>query len=195
MLTKAHVINLDRRKDRWDVVSKHLTEQRIDFVRFPAIDNKWMGCRDSHLAIMEQCKNDDQFLILEDDVEFLHTNNLLLLSLFQLPSDWDALYFGASPKEPQKWYSDNLFKLKTAHVTHAILWHNRKGGAVEYILSHREEIKKIDDYIATVIQPKFNCFVTFPMLATQRQTKSDTCQNVNVSTILTNYNKFCNVGD
>ena len=109
----------------------------------------------------------------------------------QLPSKWDCLYLGASPKEPQVRYSDNLFRLNNAHVTHAIIWHNRKDGAVDYILEHRNEINKIDDYFAKVIQPRFNCFVIYPMLCTQKQTKSDTCGRSDVSTIVNNYNRYC----
>ena len=190
-----YVINLDRRVDRWMYISGELARVGIEATRFPAVDAKpgWHGCRESHLSLMDMCKKEVVFVILEDDVQFLWENPLewIELALEELPLEWDCLYLGASPKEPQVRYSECLFELKNAHVTHAIIWHVREGGAVEYILEHRREINKIDDYFATVIQPNFNCFVTYPMIATQIQTQSDTCSRSDVSTILTNYNRFC----
>lgn len=187
-----YVINLDRRTDRLKHTEQEFSAEGLDFIRFSAFDTKpgWKGCRDSHIAIMELCKNEEKFAIFEDDVKFLMKLEGTI-GTEQLPTDWDCLYLGASPKEPQVRYSENLFRLKNAHVTHAIIWHNRKNGAVEYILSHRGDIRKYDDYLATVIQPMFNCFVIYPMVATQVQFQSDTCKRSDVSTILTNYNKYC----
>jgi len=188
---KTYVINLDRRTDRLEYITKHLSDHRIDFIRFSAIDNKWEGCRDSHLAIMEECKDDKVFMILEDDVQFVQPMKAMGDAVTQLPEDWDCLYLGASPKEPQVKYSPNLYKINNAHVTHAIVWRNREGGAVEYILEHRDDIQRIDDYFAKVIQPMFNCFLIYPLTAIQIQTQSDTCKRSNVSTIVTNYHKYC----
>jgi hypothetical protein len=128
---------------------------------------------------------------LEDDVQFLQPLDALYKSIAQLPEDWDCLYLGASPQEPQERYSKNLFRLKNAWCTHAILWHPRDSGAVGYILGHKGDIQKIDVFMADVIMPEFNCFITYPMVATQKQTQSDTCKRSDVSTILKNYNKFC----
>jgi hypothetical protein len=140
---------------------------------------------------MELCKDEEYFMILEDDVEVVEDLDYVSMAIEQLPKDWDCLYLGASPKEPQVRYSDNLFRLKNAHVTHCIMWHNRPGGAVEYILAHRDEIRKIDDFFANIVQPQFNCFVCYPMVMSQKQFQSDTCTRSDVSTILTNYTNFC----
>lgn len=163
--------------------------------RFSALerDKGWMGCRDSHLAILRmEMGHGNTFMVLEDDVVLTPlTNYVVEEAMSQLPSDWDMLYLGCSPKEPQERYSDNLFKVKNAHVTHAIIWNDRENGAVSYILSHAEEIEKIDDYFATVIQPKFNCFVVYPMVATQSDSQSDIAKHSDVSTIVYNYKKYC----
>ncbi len=188
-----YIINRDDRPERYAHAKAELLAHRMDAIRFPAIITKpgWMGCRDSHLAIMDKCKEEKEFFILEDDILILDVPNYYPIAYSELPEDWDALYLGASPKEPQEWYSTHLYKLKNAHTTHAIVWHNRTNGAVEYILSHKHHIKKIDDYFATVIQPKFNCFVISPMMITQKQFSSDTCKKSDVSTIHANYLKFC----
>lgn len=190
---RAYCINLDRRPDKWAYMRTEFERMYIRVTRFSALDTKpgWKGCRDSHLAVMELCKDENMFIIYEDDVQFLEDRAAMSRAIAQLPDDWDCLYFGASPKEPQERYSENLFRLKNAHVTHAILWRNRHDGAVKYILNHREDIGKFDDYLATVIQPKFNCFVAYPLIATQIQFQSDTCGRSDVSTIVLNYNKYC----
>jgi len=191
----VHVINLDRRVDRWAVVREHLHDVGISPIRFTGIDKKpgWKGCRDSHLALFEKCKEDTVFMILEDDVQFLWEDPMewIYTSLDELPLEWDALFLGASPQEPQERYSEHLFELRNSFTTHAIIWRYRTEGAVEYILKHKEEINKIDVYFRDVIFPKFNCFLTWPLIATQRQTKSDCCTHSDLSTIKRNYNKYC----
>jgi len=192
---KTYLINLNRRTDRWKVVSKHLAERDIHAIRFPAIETKpgWHGCRDSHLALFDKCKKEVVFMILEDDVEFLWEDPLewVRAAIDELPLEWDALFLGASPQEPQERYSEHLYRLKNSFTTHAIIWHTREDGAVEYILDHRKEIGKIDVYLRDVIFPAFNCFLTWPLLATQRQTQSDCCSRSDLSTIVKNYNRFC----
>jgi GR25 family glycosyltransferase involved in LPS biosynthesis len=189
----SYVISLDKRVERWYYVREHLHDMDIHPIRFAAIETKlgWQGCRDSHIAILSKMQEGDVYAIYEDDVMFLESWDAVLRSISQLPVGWDCLYLGASPKEPQVRFSDNLFRLKNAHVTHAIVWNYRHYGAVEYIMTHISDIKKWDVYLAEVIQPKFNCFVTYPLVATQKQFKSDTCTRSDVSQIEKNYNFYC----
>ena len=188
----SYVINLDKRVERWYYVREHLAEVGIKPIRFSAIEAKpgWVGCRESHLRILSMTPPNDIVAIYEDDVKFLEPWESVLTSISQLPPLWDALYLGASPKEPQKRVDNNLFRLKNSHVAHAIIWNRREGGAVEYILSHQSDIRKIDDFYAHEVQPKFNCYVTYPICATQRQFQSDTCIRSDVSTIDKNYTKY-----
>ena len=163
------VINRDDRPERWVDVQKELIQYGIKPTRFFAeiTTPGWVGCRESHLSLLEQNKDEEHLLVFEDDVVFLQDPVFLMGQAFlELPSDWDCVYFGASPKEPQEKYSEHLFRLKNAHTTHAIMW-NMKGEAVPYVLKHRDEIRKWDDYLASVIQPRFNYFVVFPMVATR----------------------------
>ncbi len=189
----SYVINLDKRVERWYYVREELFSLGIKIIRFPAIETKpgWIGCRDSHLEILRKTPKGDMVAIYEDDVMFLEPWESVLRSISQLPVAWDCLYLGASPKETQKKINDNLFRLKNAHVTHAIIWNNRPSGAVSYILQNSGDIKKWDDYLATVIQPKFNCYITYPICATQKQFQSDTCTRSDVSQIIKNFNLFC----
>ena len=189
-----YVINLDKRVERWYYVREHMAEMGIKVTRFPAIEAKpgWVGCRESHLEILQKTPIGDIIAIYEDDVKFLETWESVLKSISQLPPSWDCLYLGASPKQPQERVSDNLFRLKNAHVTHAIVWNVRHNGAVQYLLSHKSDVKKIDDFYAQKLQYLFNCFVCYPMVATQKDfNQSDTCHRSDVSSILKNYNLFC----
>lgn len=186
----TYVINLDRRADKWVYMRTELDRVGLRVIRMSAIDTKpgWVGCRLSHLMALSKC-DIEPTMILEDDVKFLCNLSLIDMAKKQLPSDWDVLYLGASPKQPQERYSTNLFRLKNAHCLHAYVINNNNG-CVDYILDNYDNIKKIDDFFATAVQDEFNCFITYPMLATQIQFQSDTCKRSDVSTILKNYTKF-----
>ena len=191
---KNFVINLDKRVDRWAWAREHFHDKGIQITRFSGIPAKpgWKGCRDSHLALLEKNKSEVAFGIFEDDCEFIGDPSLLEVAIRELPSDWDCLYLGASPQEPQERYSDHLFRLKNAWCTHAIIWHTREGGAVEYILKNREKINKFDVFLSQEVFPNFNCFLIYPLLCTQYQSQSDCCSHSDLSTIVKNYNKYCN---
>jgi GR25 family glycosyltransferase involved in LPS biosynthesis len=188
-----YVINLHRRPERLDAMREELKKQGLNAKLFTAIDSKigWQGCRDSHLAVLDKCQKDPFFIILEDDCTFVEDISYLDECVRQLPKEWDCLYLGGSPRKPQERYSDNLFKANGVYTTHAILWHTRKGGAVEYILSHKDDIEKIDNYFASVIQPLLNCYLSYPLILSQTQTQSDTCRRSDTSTIIKNFNAFC----
>ena len=191
----AYVINRDDRPQRLSDTIEELRKAGLNAKRFKAIINKrgWKGCRDSHLAVMELCKKETYFMVFEDDVKFLgRVTEPVYNAMKQLPDDWDMLYLGCSPQKPQERYSENLFRVDKAWCLHAVIWHNRVDGAVEYMLNHRSGIPKIDVYLSEVIHPRFNCFTIYPMLATQRVTnQSDTCLRSDVLTIENNYTKYC----
>jgi hypothetical protein len=190
---RAYVINLDRRADKWAYMRTELERMNIRVTRFPAINTKpgWKGCRDSHLAVMELCKDENMFTVYEDDVTFLGGMQAIRDSFNELPYDWDMLSLGCSPQEPFERYSPHLFKMGRAWTLHAVIWRNREGGAVEHILANKDRIGKIDVFFSEEVYPKFNCFVTYPLVCTQVQFSSDTCTRSDASTIMTNYNNFC----
>jgi GR25 family glycosyltransferase involved in LPS biosynthesis len=189
-----YIINRADRPDRLTDIRQQLAFQELNGHRFEAIEGGWRGCRDSHLALLEKCKKDVSFLILEDDSLFVEDiNPYLQLALEQLPKNYDMLMLGGSPQQPQERYSDNLFKARNVKTTHSILWHTRFNGAVEWILSHKDFTTnaKWDDFLIEWIQSCFNCFMTYPLICTQRQTRSDIAKRSDVSTIVKNFNKYC----
>jgi GR25 family glycosyltransferase involved in LPS biosynthesis len=191
----VHLINRQDRPERLSHAKEQLSLMGFNARRFDAVigHKGWDGCRDSHLALLEKNKNEPFHLVFEDDIEFIGNTfeETIQEAIRELSPDWDALYLGANPTKPQEIYSDHLYLLNGAYCTHAIIWHNRKGGAVEYMLEHKDEILKIDVFISSVLMPKFNFFLTRPMIITQHQFQSDTCRRSDVSQILVNYEKYC----
>ena len=175
------VIHLPHRKDREEWFTSEFKRVKIEpiIVYGHKTEPGWKGCRDAHLNLMNFA--DDMFTIFEDDVEFVGAPRDYNRAVAQLPEDWDCLYMGGSPQSPQEKYSPNLFKATDTLTTHAIMWNKRKGGAVEYILEHREEVGKIDVFLKDVIQPKFNCFAMYPQMCVQHEgLGTDTCKRSDV---------------
>jgi hypothetical protein len=193
-----YLINLKRREDRLESAKREFENQDSSFYVFTAFDMMpgWLGCLRSHLQILRDHRErhkpmPSEFAIFEDDVKFrAHPVMVVILPIMdELPPDWDMLYLGCSPQEPFERYSEHLYKMGKNHTTHAIIWHYRPGGAIDYILSKDWDMK-YDLLLSEYIHPKFNCFCTYPLLATQHQTSSDCCKRSDLSTIEHNYKKY-----
>lgn len=189
----SYCINLDRRADKWAYVRTEFDRMGIRVNRFTAVNTKpgWKGCRDSHIAIMELCKGENMFTVYEDDVQFLTGLQTVTDSFNELP-DWDILSLGCSPQEPLTQYSPHLFKLdKTAWCMHAYMMNNNNG-LVDFVLENRDKIGKIDKWFSENVyaNPRFHCFLAYPLIVTQVQFQSDTCMRSDVSTISVQYDKY-----
>jgi glycosyl transferase, family 25 len=124
-----YVLNLDRRPDRWfgarqQLESMHLTKA----IRFPAIDKTpgWVGCFESHLAILQKALNDGvcNLLILEDDARlYSDWASIWQTAKKQIDAEWDMLYLGynlnPSSNIPPPFASSRLLRLNDALTTHA----------------------------------------------------------------------------
>ena len=118
----VQVLNLDRRPERWDLVSKKCSEAGVKCDRMPAVDGKeheltadekWLfrnvqyqllrgkgpvGCALSHLAFWRTVANGPEYantggILLEDDSPPSHNFRNLLQTLHsQLPADFDLVY-------------------------------------------------------------------------------------------------------
>lgn len=196
MKSSIYCINLDRRTDKWDGAKKEFQRVGIydNMIRFPAYEGRWRGCRDSHIAVMRLAQYDDMVIIFEDDPRFL-VDDIDPLCIYkpsfrELPDDWDVLYFGGSPQDPQAKYSEHLYHAHNVICMHAYAINN-KNHCIDFVLEHKKDIAKIDLFFAQVVQEYFKCFLTKPMVCTQRQYQSDTCGKSDVSTIVRNYDKYC----
>lgn len=189
----VYCINLAHRQDKWDLSQKEAQKLGVSLIRFDAIKHRvgHAGCRASHLSLLGKVKDEGEFMIVEDDFKILVDDPVAVVEAAhsQLPADWDMLYLGATLNEPLVRYSDNLFVLKRAWATQAIIYNNQNG-VVDYIL-HNHNTKKFSVYLSAVIQDKFKCFITYPMVATQRAGMSDILRHkVDYAVIEKRYNKY-----
>ncbi len=172
-------INLEERKDRWNsfLIQKDNYPFLSNTERFNAIKHARgaEGCKLSYLTLFDHCiqNNINEVLILEDDVLFLNdVENTLQLAINQLPENWDLLYLGLNTHKKLDRYSDNLFKVKSSFATHAILYNNRNN-VMNYIIEKKDSCPVIDVFYSNEIQPKFQCFTVYPIIATQNNSYSD----------------------
>ena len=188
---KAHCINIKQRTQKWLAVKIECEKLDIEPIRFEAIFKPpgHEGCMLSHAAVLKSM-DDDIFMVIEDDIEVLGTRDDLDKAIEQLPDDWDMLYLGASLHAPIERFSDNLFRLKNAKSTHAVIYNNQNG-VVDYIIKNC--YAPIDVFLAEDVQEKFKCFITYPLICTQAEGFSDTVRwFTNYEFIVTNYNKYTN---
>jgi GR25 family glycosyltransferase involved in LPS biosynthesis len=164
-------INLPSRPEKWQQAKAECERIGLHALRVNAIAMSpgFDGCRKSHLKVLQQAK--PPFMLLEDDVLFTGDLKQLEQCMSDLPPDWDMLYLGANLQAPIEKYSDNLYRLKDAYTTHAIIYNSQR--VIDYIIEHDAGGRKIDVFYANDVQHKFNVYATRPMLATQRAGFSD----------------------
>lgn len=195
----AYCINLPERPEKWEKASKQFKKLPFNVLKFSATKKVigFDGCRESHLNVLEHARinyPNQLITVFEDDVKFLgnHPWHEVEEAIKELPLNWDMLYLGATLTEPVKKYSPHLYKLNGgAWTTHAMIF-NPQNGILEHILENNGGGRKIDVYYANEIQKRFNCFIAYPMIATQQDGFSDIQnKNVNNSQIIQDYyNKF-----
>jgi len=193
----TYCINLDIRPDRWAVVQGEADKIGVKPTRFPAVYRKrgHDGCKASHMALLQQVKDEGVFMVIEDDMKIIADDPIsaTLRAYDQLPSDWDMFYLGATLTVPLKRYSENLFRLKTAWATQAIIYNNQNG-VVDYILRNHNQ-NKFSVFLGYVVQEKFNCYITDPLIATQQAGRSDILKKrVSYAVIEKNYDKYTRDG-
>jgi GR25 family glycosyltransferase involved in LPS biosynthesis len=171
---KSYVINLASRPDKLTLFRQN--QFPLDIERFEGIidmprDN---GCAKSHLAILAM-EHEFPFATFEDDCVMLENWMVVQRAMAELPDDWSALWLGATLTTPLERYSDHLFRLKRAHCLHAVIYNSQE--MVDYILNHHDfKRHQYIDVFMFEVQQKFNCFVTYPICATQRIGFSDISQ-------------------
>jgi GR25 family glycosyltransferase involved in LPS biosynthesis len=191
---KAFVVNLDSRPDRLETFKKNVFPFEVE--RFPGVvaATGEDGCTRSTITILQRqlAKREFPFIVFEDDCKMLVPWSEVEKAMKQLPDDWDALWLGTNPRKPLQRHSDNLFRLKGGYTSHAIIYNSKR--MVEYILKNHNTPsgKNLDIFYYHVVQKYFNCFVVYPLMATQISDYSDIAKvhTNNESEISINYNRF-----
>ncbi len=191
---KGFVINCKNSTERLELFRKN--EFPFPVERFEALEGDTPAKRDyisglSHLTIMK-AQSEFPFLICEDDCLLLQPWELVNKAMSQLPNNWDALWLGATLQKPITRYSENLFRLHSGHALHAVIYNSKK--LIDFAVENYNPVKYkvLDVLTAYTIQKQFNCFITYPIVATQRSCISDINGRFldNYNEIINSYNKY-----
>jgi len=190
---RAIVINLDSRPERWQTFQER-NKFPFEVERFPAIhaEKGEDGCTQSHLAVIKS-QTEFPFIVFEDDCIMLQEWDVVEKIMAQLPFCWDALWLGATLTRPPKRQSANLFRLSHAYCLHAVIYNTQR--MVDYILQwhNTPQGKNLDIFYYRNVQDKFNCFITYPICATQTEGYSDIAKKETGSWIIEHsYNEYIN---
>ena len=185
------VINLDRRKDRWDALQEKLSKINWPFKtpeRFAAYDGEklpppvgWSfgrgtwGCLLSHREVLARALQDgiQSILILEDDIFFAPDFESKVLKFIKgLPLNWDQLMFGGQFFENSKAYdiSPDVRKVSLCHRAHA---YAVRGHFMEYLYSKLCSAYGHVDHIMNTFQDRFNVYTPAHFLIGQDGSPSD----------------------
>jgi GR25 family glycosyltransferase involved in LPS biosynthesis len=174
---KVVVINLDKRTDRLEKISKQLDELGIVFERFSAIDgtgkNPIIAGKDSHVEVWKQNLG-KKVLILEDDAYFVEGFQERFDEVIQtLPENWDVFYLGVLLdkmtgkviKVNSDWYRQVVSTGTQAYCLHPDM--------MQYFI---DKIEIYDGYIDVglrILAEDTNAYIIQPNLVTQSPGYSD----------------------
>ena len=174
---KVVVINLDKRTDRLQKISKQLDELGIVFERFSAIDGTGKdpitAGTMSHTQVWKKYQG-LKVLVLEDDALFVDNFNEKFTEVMQtLPSDWDIFYLGAlvAPttgkivKVNEHWYKQIVSTGTQAYCL--------KPGKMDYFYNRLKDYEWYIDIGLRLEAVSNNCYITQPNLVTQSPGYSD----------------------
>jgi GR25 family glycosyltransferase involved in LPS biosynthesis len=171
---KAYVINLDNRPDRMKLFERNKIPFEVERYSARKAIKGEDGCTLSHMDILSKQK-EFPFVIFEDDCVLLEDWSVVEKAMSQLPSDWDALWLGANIRIKLPRYSANLFSLRRAYCTHAIIYGSKK--MVDFVVNKYQFFvpkgQNFDIFYSRDVQKRFKCFITYPMVATQLSDYSD----------------------
>jgi GR25 family glycosyltransferase involved in LPS biosynthesis len=174
---KVVVINLDKRTDRLEKISKQLDELGIVFERFSAIDgtgkNPIIAGRDSHVEVWKQNLG-KKVLILEDDAYFVEGFQERFDEVIQtLPENWDVFYLGVLLdkmtgkviKVNNDWYRQIVSTGTQAYCLHPDM--------MQYFTDRIEIYDGYVDVGLRILAEDTNAYITQPNLVTQYAGYSD----------------------
>lgn len=202
-----YIINLESRSDRWQMCLEQLIKYNIkNYQRFNAIrpdltkinpieysKNNMklsknyiigaLGCKLSHLSIINDAKNHNynKILILEDDFllcnNFIEKYNNIIKNIQENNINYNMLYLGFSLVRKNVFIDtniNNLKKLTNAHTTHAYILDK---SFYDIIINEINSCYCELDVCYANMQKKYNnIYGIFPSLITQRSSYSDIMQ-------------------
>jgi len=179
-----YVINLEKRKDRWEHILKTFSDPDINLIQVSAIeaDRKkgWVGCFESHkkcirIAKEQGLKNimviEDDCLPMDLDPGVFKSRLVKIKNYLDTHDDWN-IYLGGTatfgPKDYDKIikHEDETFvEFTRAYMTHMIAYNSN---CYDLYLDY-QIVKPIDEFWFG----KIKALVSVPFLATQLEGYSD----------------------
>jgi len=128
-IDKVFYINLDKRTDRKEEIEKELTDYKLDYERFPAVEISYFGCLgcsySHHNAItLAKERGYKNVLILEDDFTFVISPEEFekqMKTFFESNLDYDVCLFSYNLHDYSESSDDFLYKVKYAQTTSGYL--------------------------------------------------------------------------
>jgi GR25 family glycosyltransferase involved in LPS biosynthesis len=182
------VINLERRKDRLEHITKEFDKFNITFKRFDAIDGKKMGedvrssqvaCLRSHVGVIkESLKNGyDRIAIFEDDIIFCDDfEKRFEYYAAAVPSDWDIMYLGGAHFNQGLEMKPFINKVNGVYGAFAMILNNKSGLFQKIIELTESESEPIDEYYCKMLGD-FNIYIFSPFFVKTINTVSDISEN------------------
>ena len=168
----TYVINLTERNDKKVYIEKLFKEKNIkfEFYRPQKHQNPRRGCLESHLhLIKEAIKNKhEKILIFEDDVKFVKS----LKSIKDPPKDWNMIYLGGTVHRVMDNKYNGYSRVQT-WTTHAYFINLKDEEFVNKLLEMEKYQEEVDRYYLEKIHPNYQCYMTNPMVAIQKEDYSD----------------------
>ena len=197
-LENMFCINLEKRPDRWDLVSKEFKKHNLCVERVDAVDGSnfdlskfkhrlkmmEMGCTMSHLKVLKLAQERalPYVCVFEDDVMFTNEIQNISMYLSNVPDDWKILYIGSNC--PRR-HNINKFvcKLYKPVTTHAMIINSSEyEGLIQLLESASRactDVCPVDVLLANRYE-KDSVYGFNTKLVTQRPSFSD-IQNRNVN--------------
>ena len=176
-----YVINLEKRKDRWENVIKKFNDPNFNIIRINAIETKrgWQGCFQSHVKCLHEAKNKGlkYIIVIEDDCEPIQDLTIFksrletILEFLESNENW-YIYLGATVSiQPYSYkdiirYKDETFvEFTKAFTTHFTIYNEK---SYDFFLNSKQQKPIDEDWFG-----HFRALISIPFLAKQITGHSD----------------------
>ncbi len=179
-----YVINLEKRKDRWEHILKTFSNPLINLIRVDAVESDkkkgWLGCFESHKKCIRIAKEQGlkNIMVIEDDCLPMDSANFIsrlvqIKNYLDSHDDWNIYLGGTATFGPNDYdrvikdsNSDEIFvEFARAYMTHMIAYNSN---CYDFYLDY-QIVKPVDEFWFG----KIKALVSVPFLATQLEGYSD----------------------
>jgi GR25 family glycosyltransferase involved in LPS biosynthesis len=182
------IINLDSRPDRLKISLENEIPKiglksigRVPGQIYHVSDNNWIngaiGCLSSHvMALRYALETKQNITVFEDDIKLANNSEEIMNAACEelsLSNNWSMIYWGGNILKPFYQITDHLAKLTHCQST---VCYSVNYPFIEKLLSYiptNTFISPIDVIYSDRVIPENNCYISIPMIATQRKDKSD----------------------